>query len=138
LADRFAHLHVHTEFSMLDGAARVKDLVRAVRADGQPAVAITDHGVLYGVVDFYKAAVAEGVKPIIGLEAYVTPGSRFDRPQRRDNIRYHSTILAENEVGYRNLMKLASRAYSEGYYYKPRVDAELLAEHSEGLIATTG
>jgi len=123
---------------MLDGAARVKDLVKAVHADGQPAVAITDHGVLYGVIDFYKAAVAEGVKPIVGLEAYITPGSRFDRPQRRENIRYHSTILAENEVGYRNLMKLASRAYSEGYYYKPRVDAELLAEHAEGLIATTG
>ena len=138
LPDSFAHLHVHTEFSMLDGAARVKDLVKAVRADGQPAVAITDHGVLYGVVDFVKAAHAEGVKPIIGLEAYVTPGSRFDRPTRHENIRYHSTILAENEVGYRNLMRLASRAFEEGYYYKPRVDAELLAEHAEGLIATTG
>ncbi len=123
---------------MLDGAARVKDLVRAVAADNQPAVAITDHGVLYGVVDFMKAANAEGVKPIVGIEAYLTPGSRFDRPARRDNIRYHMTILAENEVGYRNLMKLASRAYTEGYYYKPRIDAELLAEHSEGLIGATG
>ncbi len=123
---------------MLDGAARVNDLVKAVAADGQPAVAITDHGVLYGVVDFMKAAKAEGVKPIVGIEAYLTPGSRFDRPARRDNIRYHMTILAENEVGYRNLMKLASRAYTEGYYYKPRIDAELLAEHSEGLIGATG
>jgi DNA polymerase-3 subunit alpha len=123
---------------MLDGAARVKDLVRAVAADNQPAVAITDHGVLYGVVDFVKAAKAEGVKPIIGIEAYLTPGSRFERPARRDDRRYHMTILAENEVGYRNLMKLASRAYTEGYYYKPRIDAELLAEHSAGLIGTTG
>jgi DNA polymerase-3 subunit alpha len=123
---------------MLDGAARVKDLVRAVAADNQPAVAITDHGVLYGVVDFVKAAKEEGVKPIIGIEAYLTPGSRFERPSRRDDRRYHMTILAENEVGYRNLMKLASRAYTEGYYYKPRIDAELLAEYSEGLIGTTG
>ena len=123
---------------MLDGAARVTDLVEAVAADGQPAVAITDHGVLYGVVDFYRAAAAAGVKPIIGLEAYVTPGSRFDRPTRHENVRYHQTILAENEVGYRNLMRLASRAFEEGYYYKPRMDAELLAEHADGLIATTG
>jgi len=138
VADRFAHLHVHTEFSMLDGAARVNDLVRAVAADDQPAVAITDHGVLYGVVDFMKAAKDVGVKPIVGIEAYLTPGSRFDRPPRREDRRYHMTILAENEVGYRNLMKLSSRAYTEGYYYKPRIDAELLAEYSEGLIATTG
>jgi DNA polymerase-3 subunit alpha len=123
---------------MLDGAARVSDLVKAVAADNQPAVAITDHGVLYGVVDFMKAAKSEGVKPIIGIEAYLTPGSRFDRPARRDDRRYHMTILAENEVGYQNLMKLASRAYTEGYYYKPRIDAELLTEYSEGLIGTTG
>ena len=115
-AAEFAHLHVHTEFSMLDGAARVKDLVKAVKADNQPAVAITDHGVLYGVVDFSKAALATGVKPIIGIEAYVTPGSRFDRPPRRDDIRYHMTLLAMNDTGYRNLMKLASRAYLEGFY----------------------
>lgn len=123
---------------MLDGAARVQDLVKAVAADGQPAVAITDHGVMYGVVDFTKAAHAEGVKPIIGVEAYLTPGSRFDRPPRTEDVRYHMTILAENDVGYRNLMKLVSRAYTEGYYYKPRIDTELLAEYSEGLIGTTG
>ncbi len=123
---------------MLDGAARVKDLVRAVAADGQPAVAITDHGVLYGVVDFYRAATEVGVKPIIGIEAYVTPGSRFDRPPRRDDIRYHMTLLAISDVGYRNLMALASRAYLEGFYYKPRMDAELLAEYSEGIIAASG
>ncbi len=123
---------------MLDGAARVKDLVRAVLADNQPAVAITDHGVLYGVIDFTKAARAAGVKPIIGIEAYTTPGSRFDRPPRRDDIRYHMTLLATNDTGYRNLMQLASRAYLEGFYYKPRMDAELLSEHSEGIVALSG
>ncbi len=138
MADSFAHLHVHTEFSMLDGAARVADLVKAVAADGQPAVAITDHGVLYGVVDFVKAATREGVNPIIGMEAYLTPGSRFDRLPRREDKRYHMTVLAENEVGYKNLMQLASKAYLDGYYYKPRIDAELLAEHAEGLIGTSG
>jgi DNA polymerase III subunit alpha len=137
MPDRFAHLHVHTEFSMLDGAARVDRLVAAAAADDQPAVAITDHGVLYGVVDFYKAATKAGVKPIIGMEAYVTPGSRFDRP-RGGGTRYHMTLLAENEVGYRNLMQLASKAYLEGYYYKPRMDLELLSEHSAGIIATSG
>jgi len=123
---------------MLDGAARVSDLVKAVAADGQPAVAITDHGVLYGVVDFVKAARKEGINPIIGMEAYLTPGSRFDRLPRKDDKRYHMTILAENEAGYKNLMQLASKAYLDGYYYKPRIDAELLGEHAEGLIGTTG
>ncbi len=123
---------------MLDGAARVTDLVRAVEADGQPAVAITDHGVLYGVVDFVKAANAVGIAPIVGIEAYLTPGSRFERLPRRQDKRYHITILAENETGYKNLMRLASEAYLDGYYYKPRVDAELLSRYHEGLIATTG
>jgi DNA polymerase-3 subunit alpha len=136
--DGFAHLHVHSEFSMLDGAARVDDMVQAAAADEQPAMAITDHGVLYGVIDFTKAAIAAGVKPILGIEAYVTPGSRFDRLPRREDKRYHLTLLAENETGYRNLMKLASRAYLEGFYYKPRMDRELLAEHSEGIIAASG
>ena len=123
---------------MLDGAARVKDLVQAVAADGQPAVAITDHGVLYGVVDFMKAAQGAGVKPIVGIEAYTTPGSRFERRPRRDDKRYHLTILAENETGYHNMIKLASRAYTEGYYYKPRMDIELLSEYAEGLIVGSG
>jgi DNA polymerase-3 subunit alpha len=123
---------------MLDGAARVKDLVKAIDGDGQPAVAISDHGVLYGVVDFTKAATAQGVKPIIGIEAYLTPGSRFDRPPRRDDVRYHMTMWAMNPTGYRNLMTLASRAYLEGYYYKPRMDIELLSEYSEGIVASTG
>jgi DNA polymerase-3 subunit alpha len=134
----FAHLHLHTEFSMLDGAARVKDVVAAAAADGQPAVAITDHGVLYGVVDFYKAAVAGGVKPIIGIEAYVVDGSRFDRPRGNENVRYHMTLLATSEQGYRNLMKLSSKSFLEGYYYKPRMDSELLAAHAEGIVATSG
>ena len=123
---------------MLDGAARVKDVVAAAAADGQPAVAITDHGVMYGVVDFYKAATATGIKPLIGIEAYVIDGSRFDRPRGNDNLRYHMTLLAINETGYRNLMKLSSRSFVEGYYYKPRMDHELLAAHSEGIIATSG
>jgi len=136
--DSFVHLHLHTEFSMLDGAARVNEVVEAAAADGQPAIAITDHGVMYGMIDFYRAATARGIKPIIGIEAYVTPGSRFDRPPRSQNVRHHMTLLAENETGYRNLMKLSSRAYLEGYYYKPRMDFDLLAEHAEGIIATSG
>jgi DNA polymerase-3 subunit alpha len=134
----FAHLHVHTEYSMLDGAARIKDVVAAAAADGQPAIAITDHGVLYGVVDFVKEAKAAGIKPIVGLEAYLTDGSRFDRPVGNANRRFHMNLLAESEAGYRNLLQLSSRAFLEGYYYKPRMDFELLAEHSEGIIATSG
>src|SRR5688572_27348028 len=118
----FAHLHVHTEYSMLDGAARIKDVVAAAAADGQPAIAITDHGVLYGVVDFVKEAKAAGIKPIIGIEAYLTEGSRFDRPVGNANRRFHMNLLAESEVGYRNLLQLSSRAFLEGYYYKPRMD----------------
>ncbi len=138
MSDSFAHLHLHTEFSMLDGAARVKDVVARAAELGQPAVAITDHGVLYGVVDFYQEAKQVGVNPILGIEAYVTPGSRFDRPPRTEDVRYHLTLLAENQTGYQNLLRLASRAFHEGYYYKPRMDKELLAEHSEGIIATSG
>jgi DNA polymerase-3 subunit alpha len=123
---------------MLDGAARVNQLVKAAEADGQPAVAITDHGVMYGVIDFYKAAKKTNVKPIIGVEAYIAPGSRFDRPRGRDNQRYHMTLLAENETGYRNLMKLVSLSYLDGYYYKPRMDDELLSTYSSGIIATSG
>ena len=136
--DGFVHLHVHSEFSMLDGAARIRDAVDAIVADGQPAIGLTDHGVLYGAVDFYKAATAAGLKPILGVEAYVTPGSRFDRPSRSENVRYHMTLLAENQTGYSNLVKLVSRAYLEGYYYKPRMDPELLSEYAEGIIATSG
>jgi DNA polymerase-3 subunit alpha len=134
----FAHLHVHTEFSMLDGAARVKEVVAAAAADGQPALAVTDHGVMYGVVDFYKAARAAGINPIVGIEAYVVDGSRFDRPRGNENVRMHMTLLAVNQTGYRNLMKLSSKSFLEGYYYKPRMDSELLAAHSDGIVATSG
>ncbi len=147
----FTHLHTHTEFSMLDGAARVGDLVAAAVADGQPALGITDHGNMYGVLDFYKACRAEGIVPIIGTESYMAGESRYERPVRRGRVDdtggdaeggqklyYHLTLLAENVEGYRNLMKLSSAAYLEGYYYKPRVDWELLERYHHGLIATTG
>ncbi len=134
----FAHLHLHTEYSMLDGAARIKDVVAAAAADGQPAIAITDHGVLYGVVDFVKAAREVGIKPIVGIEAYFTDGSRFDRPVGSANKRFHMNLLAESAIGYRNLLQLSSKAFLEGYYYKPRMDFDLLAAHSEGIIATSG
>lgn len=151
--DSFVHLHAHTEYSMLDGAARVADMVKAVCDDGQPAVAITDHGNMYGVVDFYKACQVQGVKPIIGTEAYMAKNHRDERPQRSrekveddsggetdagEKLYYHLTLLAENNTGYKNLIQLASRAFLEGYYMKPRVDWEILSEHSEGVIATSG
>jgi DNA polymerase-3 subunit alpha len=110
----FAHLHLHTEYSMLDGAARINDVVKAAADDGQPAIGITDHGVLYGVVDFVKAARAHNIKPIIGIEAYFTDGRRTDRPVGDANKRFHMNLLAENDVGYRNLLQLSSRAYLEG------------------------
>ncbi|MCY4370099.1 MAG: DNA polymerase III subunit alpha [bacterium] len=134
----FVHLHVHSEYSMLDGATRIQDAVEAVVRDGQTGIGLTDHGVLYGAVDFYKAVTGAGLKPVLGVEAYVTPGSRFDRPSRADNVRYHMTLLAETQTGYDNLVKLVSRAYLEGYYYKPRMDLELLAQYSSGIIATSG
>ncbi len=140
MPDSFVHLHVHTEYSMLDGASRVDSLMQRAAQLEMPAVAITDHGVMFGAIDFYKAGLRHGVKPIIGTELYVAPGSRFTRGNRRsgDEPYYHLTLLAENETGYRNLMKLVSRAYLEGYWYKPRADRELLAEHAEGLIALSG
>jgi DNA polymerase-3 subunit alpha len=113
-------------------------MVAAAAEDGQPALAITDHGVLYGVTEFYQAANAAGVKPILGMEAYLTPGSRFDRPPRREDVRYHMTLLAVDDVGYRNLVTLASRAFLEGFYYKPRLDDELLSEFAAGIVATSG
>ncbi len=136
----FAHLHVHTEYSMLDGASRIGGLLDKVqRDDGQPAAAITDHGVLFGLIDFYREARERGVKPILGMEAYQARGSRFDQTRTFDGDRYyHLTLLARNSAGYRNLMRLSTRSYLEGMWYKPRVDKELLEEHSEGLIALSG
>ena len=132
----FAHLHVHTEYSLLDGSNKISEYVRRVKELGMTAAAITDHGVMYGVVDFYKAAKAEGINPIIGCEVYVAPHSRFDRETTGGEDRYyHLILLAENNTGYENLMKIVSRSFTEGYYYKPRVDLELLREHHEGIIA---
>ena len=147
----FTHLHTHTEFSMLDGAARVTDVVARAAADGQPAIGITDHGNMYGVLDFYKEARKAGIKPIIGTEAYMAAESRHERPARRgrvddgggdgaegEKLYYHLTLLAETNQGYSNLMKLSSAAYLEGYWHKPRVDWELIERHHQGVIATTG
>ena len=134
----FVHLHAHTEYSMLDGAAKITDYLKKVKELNQPAAAITDHGNLYGALEFVRQAESLDIKPIIGYEAYVTPGSRFDRPDRDNNKRYHLTLLAENNVGYQNLVELVSKAYLEGFYYKPRVDYQLLSEHSEGIIALSG
>jgi DNA polymerase III subunit alpha len=138
MAKSFVHLHLHTEYSMLDGASRVGDVVGAVVADGQPAVGITDHGNMYGVLELYRAARDAGVTPVLGMEAYFTDGSRFDRPKRSEHEIYHLTLLAESNVGYHNLIQVSSAAYIDGYYYKPRTDWELFERHHEGLIATTG
>jgi DNA polymerase-3 subunit alpha len=151
VGDSFTHLHVHTEFSMLDGAARLDELVAKAVQDGQPALGITDHGNMYGVLDFFKECRKQGVKPIIGTEAYMAFESRHERPARRGRVDdsggdteggkklyYHLTLLAETDQGYRNLIQLASLAFLEGYYYKPRMDWELLEKYHHGLIATTG
>ncbi|MEG2989321.1 MAG: DNA polymerase III subunit alpha, partial [Oscillospiraceae bacterium] len=131
----FAHLHVHTEFSLLDGACRIEGLMKRVKELGQTAVAITDHGVMYGVIDFYRAAKAAGVKPIIGCEVYVAPRGRTDRIHELDASARHLVLLCKNEEGYRNLSYMVSTAFTEGFYIKPRIDLELLREHAGGLIA---
>ena len=131
----FVHLHVHTEYSLLDGACRIKQLAQRVKELGQEAVAITDHGVMFGAVDFYRACLGAGIKPIIGCEVYVAPRSRFDRTRELDGSPRHLVLLCKNETGYRNLSYLVSMSYVEGFYGKPRVDMQLLREHSEGLIA---
>ncbi len=132
----FTHLHVHTEYSLLDGSNKIKEYVKRVKELGMDSAAITDHGVMYGVIDFYKACKAEGINPILGCEVYVAPNSRFDKELTGGEDRYyHLVLLAENNKGYENLMKIVSRGFTEGYYYKPRVDLELLREYHEGIIA---
>ena len=131
----FVHLHLHTEYSLLDGACRIGELCRAAKDLGQTSLAITDHGVMYGAVDFYKAAKKEGIKPIIGCEVYVAPNSRFDKEKTAGSKYNHLVLLCENETGYKNLIKLVSLSFTEGFYSKPRVDKELLKEYHEGLIA---
>ena len=134
----FAHLHVHTEYSMLDGFSNIKKLVKRVKELDMPAVAITDHGTMFGVIDFYKAAKAEGVKPIIGVEAYMAARNMGDRDSKLDRSSYHLLLLAENETGYKNLLQISSAAQLDGFYYYPRIDHDFLAAHSEGIICTSG
>ena len=132
----FAHLHVHTEYSLLDGSNKIREYVARVKELGMDSAAITDHGVMYGVIDFYRAAKAAGINPILGCEVYVAPGSRFDRePGKGDERYYHLVLLAENNQGYANLMKIVSKGFVEGFYYKPRVDYEILRQYHEGIIA---
>ena len=132
----FTHLHVHTEYSLLDGSNKIKEYVKRVKELGMTSAAITDHGVMYGCIDFYKEAKAQGIKPIMGCEVYVAPNSRFDKELTGGEDRYyHLVLLAENDLGYQNLMKIVSKGFTEGYYYKPRVDMEVLRQYHEGIIA---
>ena len=136
----FTHLHVHTEYSLLDGSNKIKEYVERVKELGMDSAAITDHGVMYGVIDFYKAAKAAGINPVIGCEVYVAPGSRFDRETGRgseDDRYYHLVLLAENNQGYANLMKIVSLGFTDGFYYRPRIDRETLEKYHEGIIATS-
>lgn len=128
----FTHLHLHTCYSLLDGAGKISEIVKRVKCIGQDSVAITDHGVMYGAIDFFKTCVLNGIKPIIGSEIYVVSGSRFDK--KNDENRYHLVLLCENDIGYKNLIKIVSSGFTDGYYYKPRVDYEILNRYKEGLI----
>lgn len=130
----FVHLHVHTEYSLLDGACKINELVAQAKELGQEAVAITDHGVMYGAIDFYKAAKKAGIKPIIGCEVYVAPRGRGDKDPAKDKRPYHLVLLCKNNTGYQNLAWLVSRGFTEGFYFKPRIDRELIPGHTEGLI----
>ena len=143
---QFVHLHNHTHYSLLDGAATVQSLVNAAVENNMPAVAITDHGVLFGAIEFYKRATKAGIKPIIGCEAYiVTKGSRFDKKVDTNRmskgegrgIYNHIVLLAKNTIGYKNLIRLSTIGHTEGFYFKPRIDAEVLAKYHEGIIATS-
>src|SRR6266508_1567575 len=137
--ESFVHLHTHSEFSLLDGAARLDDLCSGAAAMGMPAIALTDHGAMFGALSFYEAAREAGIKPILGVEAYVAPRSRFDRIPGDEEEKYrHLTILARNEEGYRNLLRLVTDAHLEGFWHRPRIDKDLLAERARGLIGLSG
>ncbi|MCL5772516.1 MAG: DNA polymerase III subunit alpha, partial [Actinobacteria bacterium] len=139
--NNFIHLHVHSEYSLLDGAVRINDLVRKAAEFEMPAVALTDHGVMYGIIEFYNAAIKAGIKPLLGCEVYIAPNGRFERQVNKNNDDdnfYHLTLIAENIKGYKNLMKLVSLGFLEGFYYKPRIDKELLRQYKDGLIALSG
>ena len=131
----FTHLHVHTQYSILDGAADIAVLINKAKEYGMDSLAITDHGNMYGAMEFYEKATKQGIKPIIGCETYVADGTRFEKNGKEDRSGYHLILLAKNLVGYRNLCKLSSLAFTEGFYYKPRIDFELLKKHHEGIIA---
>ena len=134
----FTHLHVHTEYSLLDGSSKIKEITKRAAELGMDSLAITDHGVMYGVIDFYRAAKDAGIKPILGCEVYVAPGSRFDKEAGTGDDKYnHLVLLAENNKGYQNLMKIVSRGFTEGFYYEPRVDKEVLRQFGEGIIASS-
>ena len=130
----FVHLHVHTEYSLLDGSTRIEDLINRTKELGMDTIAITDHGAMFGVIDFYKKAKAKGIKPILGSEVYVAMNKYTEREQK-DKNQYHLVLLAENNTGYKNLMKIVSEGYINGFYYKPRVDHDILRQYSEGIIA---
>ena len=131
----FTHLHVHTGYSLLDGSCKIKELISRVKELGMDSIAITDHGVMYGAIKFYQEAVAQGIKPILGCEVYVASGSRFNKENSGDNFYYHLVLLAKDNNGYKNLIKMVSKGFTEGFYYKPRIDLELLEEYNEGIIA---
>lgn len=135
---KFVHLHTHTEYSLLDGANRIKDLILRTKELGMDSIAITDHGVMYGVVDFYKEAVKNDIKPILGCEVYTAKRSRFDKEAGLDSEPGHLILLAKNNLGYKNLMKIVSIGFVEGFYYKPRIDVEVLEKYGKGLIALSG
>ncbi len=130
----FVHLHNHSEYSLLDGASKIKDMINKAKSAGMSALALTDHGNMFGALEFYKLAKAAGIKPIIGFEGYISPTTRFDKDKDTKG-NYHITLLAKNNKGYENLMYLCSMGFLEGFYYKPRIDKKLLREYSEGIVA---
>jgi DNA polymerase-3 subunit alpha len=134
MSSKFVHLHTHSHYSLLDGLSKIPELVKRAKELDMPALALTDHGVMYGAIEFYKACKKEGIKPIIGVEAYIAERTLHDKEANIDSKRYHLTLLAKNHTGYKNLMRLVSTSYLEGYYYKPRMDLEIIREHAEGLI----
>jgi len=133
----FTHLHVHTHYSLLDGACKIPELVKRAKALGMDSLAITDHGCMFGVIEFFNECKKEGIKPILGMEAYMAPTSRFERKDVNGEAAYHLLLLAKNIEGYKNLLKLSSTAYVDGFYRKPRIDKDILREHRNGLIATS-
>jgi len=137
MKNKFVHLHVHTEYSLLDGLSRIKKLFTHIKENGMDAVAMTDHGAMYGAIEFYKKAKEMEIKPIIGIEAYTTDIDHREKPERGNFQNFHQLLLAKDEEGYKNLMKITSIAHIEGYYYRPRIDRETLAKYSKGLICTS-